>query len=154
MPRKQSKTGPLHRRRAIGLRLGDAPEIEAFLADRIYEFNARATGCFDAEVFSATQRDESDAIRAGVYGYTWCGCCYVSYLWVRESERERGIGTALLAAVEKHARARGCKVVLLATHSFQAPRFYERLGYVQEAVVRDHPVGHSSLHFAKHLKRP
>jgi len=25
---------------------------------------------------------------------------------------------------------------------------------VQEAVVRDHPVGHSSLHFAKHLKRP
>jgi hypothetical protein len=68
MPRKRSKAGPRHRRRAIELRVGDAPEIEAFLVDRIYEFHARATGCFDAEVFSATQRDDADAIRAGIYG--------------------------------------------------------------------------------------
>jgi GNAT superfamily N-acetyltransferase len=130
--------------------VGEAPEIEAFLVDRIYEFNARATGCFDAEVFSSTQRDRSGAIRAGIYGYTWGGCCHVSYLWVHESERGRGIGTALLVAAEEHARNKGCRLVLLATHSFQAPRFYERLGYVQQAVVPDHPVGHASLHFAKH----
>jgi ribosomal protein S18 acetylase RimI-like enzyme len=78
----------------------------------------------------------------------WGGCCYVAYLWVHESERGRGIGTALLVAAEEHAKAKGCKVVLLATHSFQAPRFYERLGYEQQAVLRDHPVGHASLCFA------
>ena len=133
------------------VRVGEAPEIQAFLADRIYRFNSKATGYFDGEDFSATQRDESNAIRAGVCGYTWGGCCYVSYLWVDESVRGRGIGTALLVAVEEHAKSKGCKVVLVATHSFQAPAFYERLGYTQQAVVRDHPVGHAALHFAKQL---
>ena len=137
----------------VTLRVGEAPEVQEFLADRIYEFNAKATGYSDAESFSAAQRDESNAIRAGICGYTWGGCCYISYLWVDEAERGQGIGTALLGAAEQHALARGCKVVLLATHSFQAPRFYERLGYKQQAVVRDHPIGHASLYFAKYLQQ-
>jgi GNAT superfamily N-acetyltransferase len=138
-------------RSPVSILVGDAPEIQAYLAERIYEFNSKATGYFDGEDFSATQRDESNAIRAGIYGYTWGGCCYVSYLWVDEAERGRGIGTALLVAAEEHAKARGCKLVLLSTHSFQAPAFYERLGYKQQAVMRDHPVGHASLYYAKPL---
>lgn len=136
----------------IAIRLGDAPEIEAFLAERIYEFNAKTTGYFDGEFFSAVQRNESDAIRAGIYGYTWGGCCYVSFLWVDESERGHGMGTALLVAAEGHARSKGCEVVFLTTHTFQAPAFYERLGYVQQAVVRDHPVGYANVVFAKRLQ--
>ena len=42
----------------IVVRMGDAPEIQAFLADRIYEFNSNATGYFDGESFSCVQRDE------------------------------------------------------------------------------------------------
>src|SRR5690349_3462148 len=94
----------------IIVRVGDAPDTQAYLAERIYEFNAKATGYSDGESFSAVQRDEAAAIRAGVYGYTWGGCCYVAYLWVDEFERRRGIGTALLAAAEEHARTKGCKV--------------------------------------------
>jgi ribosomal protein S18 acetylase RimI-like enzyme len=139
--------------RTVNILVGDAPEIQAFLAERIYEFNSKATGYFDGQDFSATRRDDSNAIRAGIYGYTWGGCCYISYLWVDESERGRGIGTALLVAAEEHAKARGCKVVFLSTHSFQAPAFYERLGYRQQAIVRDHPVGHASLYFAKELQQ-
>ena len=136
----------------IVLRVGEAPEIQAFLAERIYEYNSKATGYFDGESFSGTQQDESGRIRAGIYGYTWGGCCYVSYLWVHESERGHGLGTALLAAAEEHAKMKGCNVVILATHSFQAPAFYERLGYEQQAVVQDHPVGHASVVFAKRLQ--
>jgi hypothetical protein len=36
-------------------------------------------------------------------------------------------------------------------HSFQAPVFYERLGYKARAVLEDHPVGHASVVFAKRL---
>ena len=135
----------------VVLRVGEDPETQAFLADRIYEFNSEATGYFDGESFSGTQRDESGAIRAVICGYTWGGCCYVSYLWVHESERGDGLGTALLLAAEEHAKKRGCKVAFLATHSFQAPAFYERLGYKRQAVVQDNPVGHASLVFAKRL---
>ena len=136
----------------IVLRIGDAPEIEAYLAERIYEFNSKATGRFDGESFSATRRDESGVIRAGISGYTWGGCCYVSYLWVEERERGNGLGTALLLTAEEHARAKDCVVLFVSSHSFQSPGFYERKGYKLQAVVHDHPVGHTNIFFAKRLE--
>lgn len=139
---------------SIRLRVGDDPETEAFLAERIYEFNSKATGYFDGESFNATRRDEAGAIQAGICGYTWGGCCYVTYLWVDESQRGRGLGRALLKEAEAHADLKGCSVIFLATHSFQAPAFYERMGYRQQAIVRDHPVGHANIVFAKRLLNP
>ena len=135
----------------ITVHVGDAPDVEAFLTERIVDFNARATGYVDAAGFSATQRDEGGAIRAGICGYTWGGCCYVSYLWIDERERRRGLGSALLCAAEEHAMTRGCVVMLLASHSFQAPGFYERHGYERQAVIQDHPVGYTSVFLAKRL---
>lgn len=140
-------------RTPITVVVGEAPDTQAYLAERIYEFNAQATGYFDGESFCAVQRDESAVIRAGICGYTWGGCCYISYLWVEETQRGHGIGTALLAAAEEHAVAKNCKMALLATHSFQAPAFYERMGYRRQAILRDHPIGHASLYFAKSLHR-
>ena len=130
---------------------GEAQQIEAFLAERIYDYNARATGYFDGRTFSSVQRDHCGRIRAGISGYTWGGCCYISYLWVDEAERGRGVGTALIKAAEQYAKSVGCPRMLLATHDFQAPAFYERLGYQKEAVVRDHPPGHMSIYFGKWL---
>ena len=136
------------------IRAGEAPDLQTFLADRIYEFNAAATGFHDGESFSSTCTNETGAIRAGIYGYTWGGCCYVSYLWVHESDRGKGFGAALLRAAEGHARSRRCAVVFVATHSFQAPAFYAHLGYAQQALVRDHPLGHASMILAKRLSSP
>lgn len=42
--------------------------------------------------------------------------------------------------------------VVLSTHSFQSPRFYERLGYERQAVIRNQPQGHTNIVFAKKLK--
>lgn len=131
---------------------GDTPEIEVFLAERIYEFNSKATGYFDGQSFNATKRDGRGAIRAGISGYTWGGCCYVSYLWVDEAERGHGLGAALLSAAEEHARSMRCCVVFVATHSFQAPGFYEHMGYERQTFLRDHPVGHASMMYAKRLE--
>jgi GNAT superfamily N-acetyltransferase len=136
----------------ITLHAGDATDVEAVLIERIIEFNARATGYFDAEAFSATQRDEGGVIRAGICGHTWGGCCYVSYLWIDERERGRGRGSALLLAAEEHARTKHCVVMLLSSHSFQAPGFYERHGYERQAIIHDHPVGYTSVFLAKRLR--
>ena len=134
------------------LRVGDVHEVEAFLAERIYEFNAGATGCFDAASFCATQHDEAGAIRAGICGYTWAGCCHVSHLWVEASFRRRGVGANLLRAAEQHAQSKGCRLMILSSHSFQSPAFYERSGFVQQAVVPDDPPGHADLVFVKRLR--
>ena len=133
----------------IAVRVGDDRDVEAFLADRIYEFNSAATGYHDGESFSAVVG--TPEIEAGAYGFSWGGCCFVSYLWVAESLRGRGIGSALLDAVEHHARERNCRLVLLSTHSFQAPGFYARRGYQAVAKVDDYPVGHRDIFYAKRL---
>jgi GNAT superfamily N-acetyltransferase len=136
---------------SVRIGIGEALEIEAHLAERIYDYNARATGYFDGRTFSSVQRDHSGRINAGISGYTWGGCCYISYLWVDETERGRGVGTSLIKAAEEYAKSVRCPRMLLATHSFQAPAFYERLGYKKEAVVQDHPPGHASFYFGKWL---
>lgn len=137
---------------SIHMDVHEAAEIDAFLAERVYEYNARATGYVDGKSFSAVQRDRFGAIKAGISGYTWGGCCYISYLWVDEVERGRGLGTRLIKATEEYAMSVGCRRMLLATHSFQAPGFYERLGYNKQAVIRDHPSGYANIFFGKALR--
>ena len=137
---------------SIEVHCDESGEIDRFLGDRIYEFNAGATARDDGELFAVTRRDAAGAIVAGASGYTWGGCCYVAHLWVSRPMRARGLGAAILLAVEDHAMVKGCAIVLLASHSFQAPAFYEKMGYVRQAEIADHPVGHSSIFFAKRLR--
>ena len=135
----------------IEIRTGADPEIEAFLAERIYEYNASATGHHDGELFTAVRRRESGDVEAGTCGYTWGGCCYISYLWVSEASRGKGLGSDLLRAVERHAREKPCRLILVSSHSFQAPGFYARKGFEQVARIDDHPVGHANTFYAKRL---
>jgi|SRR4051794_21219485 GNAT superfamily N-acetyltransferase len=125
--------------------------VDRFLADRIYEFNVAATTYADGESFASCRRDDAGSIVAGVSGYTWGGCCYVAHLWVAEAVRNLGVGRALLLATEARAKGKGCAIVLLSSHSFQSPGFYEKLGYVAQAAIADHPVGHANIVFAKRL---
>jgi ribosomal protein S18 acetylase RimI-like enzyme len=130
---------------------GQSKEIEAFLAERIYDFNANATGLFDGEEFAATIRDCCGRIVAAVNGHTWGGCCQISQLWVHESARKQGVGKSLMLTVEAHALGKNCTQIVLSSHTFQAPDFYRQLGYVEQARISGYPGGHSDIHFTKYL---
>jgi GNAT superfamily N-acetyltransferase len=132
---------------------GECEQLEAFLVERIYEFNAQATGYFDGRLIGARLRNEPGEIVAAVNGHTWGGCCVVAHLWVHELHRGRGLGRLLLQAVEAEASRRGCEQIVLSTHSFQAPAFYERLGYEKQAIVQGRPKGHASITYVKRLER-
>jgi hypothetical protein len=41
--------------------------------------------------------------------------------------------------------------VVLATHSFQAPDFYQARGYVEYGRIEDYPLGHAQIHLVKTL---
>ena len=120
--------------------------------DRVYEFNARATGYFDGRLVGGRMLGDSGEIVAAFSGHTWGGCCVITNLWVQESLRGSGLGRALLEAAEAEAMRRDCAQVVLSTHSFQAPTFYERLGYQRHAVVQGWPKGYSGIIYLKRLR--
>ena len=128
-------------------------EIEAFLADRIYEFNVKATGYADGRLLAGTIQDDTGEIIAGINGYTWGGCCEITNLWVHERHRGQGLGKALVHAAESEAVRRGCEQVVLLTHSFQAPKFYEHLGYNRKYAIEGRPRGHADIVYVKRLNR-
>ena len=52
-------------------------ELAAFLDDRIYEFNASATGISDGRSMAFTVRDSESEIIAALSGHTWRGTCEI-----------------------------------------------------------------------------
>ncbi len=140
----------------VNARVGELGEAEhaslnAFLDARIYAFNVESTGHHDGKNFGSSIRSAQGEIVAGVIGYTWGAACHVAYLWVHADHRREGLGSELMRAVESEAQRRGCAQILLGTHSFQAPRFYERLGFRRIAEIPDYPKGHAQLFYAKAL---
>ncbi len=76
---------------------------------------------------------------------------FVELLGLPAAARGKGLGTRLLREAERIAAARGCIGVHLDTCSFQAPGFYEKLGYTRFGTVPDHPRGHARHLYARRL---
>ena len=128
-----------------------AHEDLQFLEEHINEFNFATTGIRDARGLIILVRDADRTIHAGLSGHTWGGVAEIRFLWVDESRRHTGIGSGLLRAAEREARARGCGKIVLSTHSFQAPGFYGKHGYVVTGEFSEYPRGHRSMFLEKTL---
>ncbi len=138
---------------AFVIEMAPTPEQIQYLEDRLYAFNAEATGITDGQGLAIFVRDERDRIVAGICGHTWGGCCEIRQLWVDESRRRQGLGTRLLQAAEQEAR-RHCRQMVLTTFDFQAPEFYAKRGFHRLAAVDDYRRGHRSLLLRKELGSP
>ena len=79
-------------------------------------------------------RDSDGQLIAGLGGFTWGGYAKDEWLWVRDDHRRRG-----------------CGVVRVDTHTFQALGFYEQLGYKRIGFAAGTPTGHGEVFFLKQL---
>jgi chromate reductase, NAD(P)H dehydrogenase (quinone) len=127
------------------------PEDLRFLEERINEFNFATTSIRDARGLIILLRDADRTIYAGLSGHTWGGVAEIRFLWVDEARRHTGIGSRLLRAAEHEARTRGCRKIVLSTHSFQAPGFYGKHGYIVAGEFSECPRGHRSIFLEKIL---
>lgn len=122
-----------------------------FVEERIFAYNVAVTGYDDYRPLAVFVRDDSGAILAGLTGFTWGGALKIEYVWVHDDLRGQGYGSRLVRAAEHEAVSRGCKQAVLDTHSFQAPDFYPKLGYVRCGLADDWPLGHQQSYFHKRL---
>jgi GNAT superfamily N-acetyltransferase len=141
----------------------DANELlEDRLTDRLVAHNQAASEAIRrrferdnlrARSVQAYAVDEAGQLIGGCTGSTvdiWHWLT-IDTMWVDGSRRRQGMGRELLAAVEDQARGRECRWAKLNTWEFQAPEFYERLGYVVYGREIDYPPGHTNYLMRKDL---
>ncbi len=85
----------------------------------------------------------------GLTGYLGRDWLYVELLAVADGARGRGIGEGLMTRAAEVARAHGLTGIWVDTYSFQAPGFYQRLGFQEIGRIVDQPLGQARLFFAR-----
>jgi GNAT superfamily N-acetyltransferase len=98
-----------------------------------------------------TARDKGEVVQGGIRFMLAFEYLFVNWLWVADAYRKHGIGSQLMAGAEATARDHGCRAAYLDTFTFQAPKFYERLGYWEFGRLNDFPPGHARIWFTKAL---
>jgi ribosomal protein S18 acetylase RimI-like enzyme len=112
-------------------------------------FNKRACGN-DYQPLAITLR-QGDEIVGGLIGETYWGWLHINSLWIAENQRRKNLGKALIEKAEAEARKRGVRNVFLDSFTFQAPKFYMKLGYREFGRLKEFPVGHERIWLTKAL---
>ncbi len=104
-----------------------------------------------AAPITLTIESESGELLGGLTGRNAYGWMRVDVIWVRESQRGQGLGVQLLQKAEQVAKERRCQGIHLDTHGFQAPGFYEKLGYVAFGELEKYPGEYKHIYYRKSL---
>ncbi|MBG0770431.1 MAG: GNAT family N-acetyltransferase [Anaerolineaceae bacterium] len=115
------------------------------------EFNTRQAGDDHGRNLCFVLETPEGEIVGGVIGATYWDWLYISLMWVREDLRGQGYGCQLLEAAEAEARQRGATHAYLDTFSFQAPSFYQKLGYQEFGRLENFPTDHTRHFLTKAL---
>ena len=135
----------------VALETDPDPDDMQALIQGLTEFNAAHTGDAAPDYLLATVRDARGKLAGGLLGATYLGWLTVQVLWLRESARARGHGSALLALAEAEALRRGCKRSFVETLDFQARPFYEKHGYAVHSRIDGFPPGGARYALTKEL---
>jgi GNAT superfamily N-acetyltransferase len=106
-----------------------APDELQQILDGVRKYNREVAGTDRPRPVACFLRDEDGRIVGGAHGNLWGSSVHINAMWVDESHRGKGHGTALMSAVERYAASQGHLLAYLETTSFQARPFYEGLGY-------------------------
>ena len=114
-------------------------------------FNDSQVGPAQVRQVAVYLRDDDGAIQGGLVGFFAWQWLSIEWLWVNETLRGHGHGSALLRQAESLARDAGCVAVKLDTCEFQAKPFYEKHGYVVFAVLEGYPANTATYYLQKKL---
>ena len=94
---------------------------------------------------------DKDEFTGGVY-FRWYGeSAMLDYMAVEEKWRNQGVGKRLVLAAEKEMLQQGCRQILVDTMAFQAPGFYQHMGYEITATITDYYGSHDRIILRKRL---
>ena len=95
------------------------------------------------------EADANGTLSGGILAKVMLDRMYVEFLAVAPAARGQGVGTKLMCHIEWIARERGLKGVYLDTYSFQAPEFYQKIGYTEFGRLKGSDDGPERIYFEK-----
>ena len=98
-----------------------------------------------------TLKNETGEVVGGIRGRAFYQSLTVDFLWIDEKYRGMGYGKELMLKVEGLAKEQGCISANTMTYSFQAPQFYEKLGYKIVGAFEEYPEGIKKFFLEKRL---
>lgn len=102
----------------------------------------------DNNSFSFVIENNEGEIEAGIAGFNYYGCFYIDLLFVKETARNQGLGSALMQKAEELARKRECLFMAVNTMDFEAKPFYEKHGFKAEFAMKGFQA-ESVMHFLR-----
>jgi GNAT superfamily N-acetyltransferase len=127
------------------------PRAEAVIDEGLAAYNAAHFRPPDrASLDVVVCGDDGEAV-GGLLGHTSYGLFFLDLFYLPEALRGQGLGGRIVAVAEGEARRRGCSAAFVTTVTFQAPDFYERLGYRRLGEVACPPDGATRIFLTKSL---
>ncbi len=119
------------------------------LKQHLRDYNLSRANSHEGYGLGIFLRDDQRQMVAGISGWLWGECLEIDRRWVHEDLRGRGLGKRLVRALEEAAVVRGCRQITLETFSFQAPEFYQKLGFKVFGVIEGFGNRHRKLYMQK-----
>jgi GNAT superfamily N-acetyltransferase len=111
----------------------------SYIGRRLRQFNYGFVGQYADELpIRLNARDAAGNVVGGLRSIVFLHWLRVEVLFVDESQRRTGVGTALLVEAERMAREVGAKNAALETFEFQGPAFYAKYGYVETGRIANY----------------
>lgn len=123
----------------MNIEVSHEENLEVFdaLVSKLRQFNMNHMGDETSKPLSVIATDDQGSLIGGVCGRTIYNQLLIDIVWVDESARQQGLGRSLMARAEHEAKSRGCVAAQVDTLSFQAPSFYQKLGFEVIGTVTD-----------------
>jgi ribosomal protein S18 acetylase RimI-like enzyme len=122
------------------------------IIDALSAYNEAKVGPRNKKEFAFSVHSETGEFVAGLLGFTHWNHFFVSAVFVEEQFRREGIGRELMQRAEALALQQGCDTIYLDTFDYQAPGFYEKLGFRVFGKLEDYPPGHRRFYLVKQIR--
>ncbi|CDN73961.1 GNAT family N-acetyltransferase [Elizabethkingia anophelis] len=118
------------------------------------QYNQERSVSFEDEINEDVEivMHDGEKIVGGIIGRSLWGTLEIKRLAVHPDYRNKGIGSKLIYAAETEAKKRKCSYLSLNTFSYQAPEFYEKLGFIKIGTEKDFPRGFSRYFYQKKIE--
>lgn len=104
-----------------------------------------------SDILHYAAHDTAGKLIGGLLGEIRVYWLHVSILVTTPEYRKSGLGSALMRQAEAFARAQKCEGIWLDTFAFQAPGFYDKLGFNCCGTIKNFYNGHDRFIYEKHL---